>query len=122
MSDDTLKRAFEALDAIGALRHGPPRCRAYDFDYYIRSADIHWKKAMRAWWGIASYLDLLGAMSWAEENLPEYYHHVTTELPAEWERLWDEGAPLDEFQAALDRWVQAHEELIGLFPVTRGAK
>ncbi len=60
-----------------------------------------------------------------ENGLPhplDRYHRVTSELPAAWGCLWDEAAPLDDFQAALDRWVAAHEELISLFPVTRGTE
>ncbi len=92
----------------------------YVFDYENRHADPYWQAAMDARRQIADHEYLPGAMQWAEKHHPDRYHRVTSELPAEWERLWDEAAPLDDFQAALDRWVAAHEELIGLFPVSRG--
>ena len=61
-------------------------------------------------------------MAWAQKHHPDLYYRATRELSSEWERLWNLAAPLDEFQKALDRWVAAHEELIGLFPVTQGTK
>ncbi len=134
MSDDTLRRGFEALDAIGALRRDPPAPSAsagpvqeepfstYSFDFDTRHTDSYWCQVMAAWNQIAAHAYLPGAMRWAEKYHPDRYHRVTSELPAEWERLWDANAPLDEFQVALDRWVAAHEELIGLFPVSRGTE
>ena len=120
MRDDTLKRGLEALAAIGALRRDPPR--PYSFDFETRHTDAHWRKVMVAWRQIASHEYLPGAMQWAAKHHADRYHDVTSELPAEWERLWDEDAPLIEFQAALDNWVRAHEELIGRYPVTQGTK
>ncbi len=133
MSDDVLKRALDALAAIGALKEGDGASLerqaevqvddsfpTYAWDFDTRHTDPYWCKVMAAWRQIASHEYLPGAMQWAAKHHPNRYHHVTSELPAEWDRLWDEGAPLDEFQAALDRWVAAHEELLGLFPVSRG--
>ena len=131
MSDDTLRRGFEALAAIGALRRqpsAPPQAKpvqeeavsAYCFDFDTRHTDPYWRKAMAAWKQIAALEHLPGGMAWAQKHHPALYRRATRELSGTWERLWDEAAPLDEFQAALDRWVQAHEELIGLFPVSRG--
>lgn len=131
--DDTLRRGFEALDAIGCLRReslAPPQAKpaqeepvsAYCFDFESRHSDPFWCKAMAAWKQIASHEYLPGAMQWAQKHHADLYHRLISELPAAWESLWDEGAPLDDFQAALDAWVGAHEELIGLFPITRGTK
>ena len=134
MSQEVVKKALNALAAIGAVKRepSPPSTSAgpvqdepfptYAWDFEARHSDAHWRKAMRAWRQIAAHKHIPGAMQWAAKHHPDRYHHVTSELSAEWERMWDEGAPLDEFQAALDRWVQAHEELIGLFPVSRGTE
>lgn len=120
MSQEVVKKALEALARINALRRG--LLPAYSFDFKARHRDAHWHKAMRARRQIASHKYIPGAMQWAQKHHPKLYQRVTSELPAEWERLWDEGAPLDDFQAALDRWVSAHEELIGLFPISRGTE
>jgi hypothetical protein len=77
---------------------------------------------MAAWKQIAAHECLPGAMRWSEKHHPERYHRVTSELPAAWEELWDAHAPLERFQVVLDEWVVAHEELIELFPVTRGTE
>ena len=134
MSQEGVKKALNALAAIGAVKRepSPPSTSAgpvqdepsptYAWDFGSRHSDPYWSKVMAAWRQIASHDYLPGAMRSAEKHHPDRYHRVTSELPAEWERLWDGAAPLDEFQAALDRWVAAHEELIGLFPVSRGTE
>ena len=120
MSQEVVKKALNALAAIGPGQDEPFPTYAWDFG--SRHSNPYWSKVMAAWRQIASHKYLPGAMQWTAKHHPDRYHHVTTELPAEWERLWDEGAPLIEFQAALDNWVQAHEDLIGRYPVTRGTK
>ena len=126
-----MRRALDALAAIGAVKRepSPPSTSAgpvqdepfptYAWDFGSRHSDPYWSKVMAARRQIASHECLPGAMQWAEKHHPDRYHRVTSELPAEWERLWDANASLDDFQAAVDRWVAAHEELIGLFPVSR---
>ncbi len=127
-----MKRALDALAAIGAVKRepSPPSTSAgpmqdepfptYAWDFGGRDSDPYWCRLMAAWKQIAAHQYLPGAMRWAEKHDPDRYHRATSELSAEWERLWDGAAPLDEFQAALDRWEAAHEELIGLFLVSRG--
>ena len=135
MNEQVMKRTFDALAAIGALKEGAgaslerhPAAQVddsfptYAWDFDTRHREAHWRKAMAALRQISAHKYIPGARQWAAKHHPDRYHRVTSELPAEWERLWDEGAPLDEFQAALDRWVAAHEELIGLFPVSRGTE
>ncbi len=123
MSEDVVKRALDALAAIGAVRREPYPTNSsagptqnetfptYAWDFGDRHTDLYWVRVMAAWRQIASHAYLPGAMAWAARFHPDLYRRVISELPAEWERLWDEGAPLDEFQAALDRWVAAHEEM-----------
>lgn len=131
MSQEVVKKALNALAAIGAVKREPsPPPQAspaqeepfptYCFDFDTRHTDPYWCRLMAAWRQVADHEYLPGAMQWAEKHHPDRYHRVTSELSAEWERLWDGTAPLDEFQAALDRWVADHEELIGLFPISRG--
>ncbi len=133
MSEDVVKRALDALAAIGAVKrepYPPPQASpaqeepfpTYCFDFDTRRTDPYWCRLMAAWKQIAAHQYLPGAMRWAEKHDPDRYHRATSELPAAWGCLWDEAAPLDDFQAALDRWVAAHEELISLFPVTRGTE
>ncbi len=136
--DDALRRGFKALEAIGCLRRepsapppsAPPQAKpaeeeavpTYSFNFESRHSDGYWIRAMAAWRQIAAHEHLPGAMQWAQKHHPDLHRRVTSELPGAWEQLWDAAAPLDDFQAALDAWVGAHEELIGLFPITRGTK
>ncbi len=134
MSEDVVKRALDALAAIGAVRREPYPTNSstgptqnetfptYAWDFGDRHTDHYWVWVMAAWRKIASHEHLPGAMQWAQKHHPDLYHRLISELPAAWESLWDANAPLDDFQAALDAWVAAHAELIGLSPVTRGAK
>ena len=65
MSDDTLRRGFKALDAIGCLRRDPPPPSAspaheesfttYAWDSGDRRTDCYWIRAMAAWRQIASH-------------------------------------------------------------------
>ena len=133
MRQEVVKKALNALAAIEAVKrepYPPPQASpaqeepfpTYCFDFDTRHSYPYWSKVMAARRQIASHECLPGAMQWAEKHHPDRYHRVTSELPAEWERLWDANASLDDFQAAVDRWVAAHEELIGLFPVSRGTE
>ena len=127
-----MKRTFDALAAIGAVKREPSPPSAgpveeepfstYCFDFETRHSDAYWRKAMRAWRQIAAHEHLPGAMQWAQKHHPDLHRRATRELSGAWEQLWDAAAPLDDFQAALDAWVGAHEELIGLFSITRGTK
>lgn len=135
MSEATGRRALEGLKAIGALKKGDGASLerqaaaqvddsfpTYAWNSDTRHTDPYWVRLMAAWRQIAAHEYLPGAMAWTARFHPDLYRRDTSELPAEWERLWDEGAPLDDFQAALDRWVAAHEELIGLFLVSQATE
>ena len=132
VNEQVMKRTFDALAAIGAVKRDPSppstgpvqdeTFPTYAWDFGDRDGDPYWVRVMAAWRQIAAHEYLPGAMQWAEKQHPDRYHRVTSELPAEWELLWDGAAPLDEFQAALDRWVAAHKDLIGLCPVSRGTE
>lgn len=131
MSEATERRALEGLKAIGALKEGAGASLerqaaaqvddsfpTYAWDSYTRHSDPYWVRVMAAWRQIAAHKHLPGTMAWTARFHPDLYRRVTSELPGEWEELWDANAPLDVFQAALNRWVAAHAELIALFPVS----
>ena len=132
VNEQVMKRTFDALGAIGAVKREPSPPSAgpvqdetfptYAWDFGDRDGDPYWVRVMAAWRQIAAHKHLPGAMAWTARFHPDLYRKVTSELPGEWEELWDANAPLDDFQAALDRWVAAHEGLIGLFPVSRGTE
>ncbi len=131
--DDALRRGFKALEAIGCLRRepsAPPQAKpaqeeavpTYCFNFGTRHGDLYWQAAMTAWKQIAALKYLPGGMAWARKHHSDLHRRATRELSAVWVRLWDEAAPLDDFQEALDHRVAAHAELIALFPVTRGTE
>ncbi len=133
MSQEVVRKALNALAAIGAVKRqpsAPPQAKlaqeeavpTYCFNFDTRHSDLYWQAAMTAWRQIAALKHLPGGMAWGARFHPDLYRRATRELSAEWERLWDEAAPLDDFQAALDEWVVAHKELIDLYPVSRGTE
>jgi len=56
-----------------------------------------------------------GMVEWLERARPDLYEDLTSRIPAKIDRLWDAHAPLDEFQAALDRMAAAHREACQLY-------
>lgn len=58
---------------------------------------------------------LTGALCYFRAAHPDRAKQLEADLWQEIDRLWDEGAPIDEFQATLDRWVQLHREACDLF-------
>jgi hypothetical protein len=59
--------------------------------------------------------DQLGALRYFRAACPERAKELEVDLWQQIDGLWDEGAPIDEFQATLDRWVQLHKEASDLF-------
>jgi hypothetical protein len=57
----------------------------------------------------------LGALQYFRTACPQRARLLETDLWQRIEKLWDEGAPLEEFQAVLDQWVQLHREAFDLF-------
>jgi hypothetical protein len=51
-----------------------------------------------------------GMALWLEDAHKELYEELISRIPIEIDQLWNESAPLDQFQAALDRWVTLHRE------------
>jgi len=59
--------------------------------------------------------DQLGALRYFRAVRPELARQLEVELWQQIEKLWDEDAPVEEFQEALDRWVQLHRDACDLF-------
>jgi len=56
-----------------------------------------------------------GMILWLGEASPRLYAELTERLPGEIHRLWSEHAPLEKFQAILDRWKQTHAQACVLY-------
>ena len=61
-----------------------------------------------------------GMILWLERADPALYHHLTCTLPNWISHLWNEHAPLDEFQVAVDDWRKAHNRACSLFKSREG--
>ena len=59
-----------------------------------------------------------GMIAWLETGCSDLYRKLTNlseGYPAQIDRLWAEQAPLDKFQVALDRWLEAHQQVCNLY-------
>jgi hypothetical protein len=56
-----------------------------------------------------------GMVVWLDRAHPRLYLELTSRITDEIDRLWNEFAPLDQFQAALDRLVGLHRECCRLY-------
>jgi|SRR5580704_3866454 hypothetical protein len=56
-----------------------------------------------------------GMILWLDTARPELYMELTSRIPDEIDRLWNSYAPLDQFQAVLDRLVAVHRECRRLY-------
>ena len=59
-----------------------------------------------------------GMIAWLETGCSDLYRKLTNlseGYPAQIDRLWREQAPLDKFQGALDRWLEAHQQVCNLY-------
>jgi hypothetical protein len=52
---------------------------------------------------------------WHAQNRPDMYDQLTSFLPDEIDRLWNEHTLLAEFQATLDKFVEAHRPAVLLY-------
>ena len=127
----TTRKALQALAEAGCggtVRIDPPppaptgenAFSTYTWDHTNRGTDPYWQAAQAALSQIANHPHLPGAMEWARRFSPALHAAVTETLPLDWEQLWDQAAPLAEFQQVLDRWVRAHLELTAQYPVDKG--
>ncbi len=58
---------------------------------------------------------MAGMIPWLGENRPDLYHQLTSFLPDVIDWLWNEHALLAEFQATLDKLVEAHRLAVLLY-------
>jgi hypothetical protein len=56
-----------------------------------------------------------GMISWLDSAHPKLYQELTSLIPDQVDRLWNEGVALGEFEATLDRLVAVHREACRLF-------
>jgi len=56
-----------------------------------------------------------GMIVWLEQEAPTLYAELTSRIPDEIDKLWNNGAPLAEFEAVLDRLVSTHQAGCRLF-------
>jgi hypothetical protein len=56
-----------------------------------------------------------GMILWVETAHSEFYAELTSQIPDEISRLWNDHAPLDEFEAVLVRLVSLHRECCNLY-------
>jgi hypothetical protein len=60
-----------------------------------------------------------GTILWLDTAQPELYMELTSEIPDEIDRLWNSSAPLNQFQAVLDRLVAVHRQCCQLYSEAR---
>jgi len=56
-----------------------------------------------------------GMVPWLDRAHPDLYAEVVLRLPDEASRLWNERAPLEQFDAVLTRWVSLHQRCCELY-------
>jgi len=56
-----------------------------------------------------------GMILWLDKAHPQLYTELTSRIPREIDGLWNESAPVGEFQAVLDRLVDVHRECCRLY-------
>jgi hypothetical protein len=56
-----------------------------------------------------------GMIPWLDTAHPALYLELTSLIPDQVHRLWNEGGPLNEFEATLDRLVAVHREACRLY-------
>lgn len=62
-----------------------------------------------------------GMIPWLETAHPGLYEELTSWIPDEISRLWSDHAPLDQFDAALDRLLAAHREGCRLYESSKSS-
>jgi hypothetical protein len=62
-----------------------------------------------------------GMVVWLDTAHPQFYAQLTSRIPDEIDRLWNESAPVHQFQDVLDRLVAIHRESCQLYRESRAA-
>jgi hypothetical protein len=63
-----------------------------------------------------------GMIPWLDTAHPALYLELTSRIPDEIDRLWNENGPLDEFEATLVRLVAVHREACRLYQEERSKR
>lgn len=110
MREEMVTQALAAFNAIREIRSEP-----IEFRYDERKCEPHWQAAQDALARIAIHPCLPGMWDRLREHDFDLYRAIQVTLPEEIDRLWDDAAPMDGFQKALDRWVDAHHQACDRF-------
>jgi len=51
-----------------------------------------------------------GMVAWLDGAHPDLHEELISRIPRKIDQLWNKSAPLEQFQAVLDRWVVIHRE------------
>ena len=77
--------------------------------------DPYWQRADKALKRICVRPYLPGAIQWLKRANSVLHRILTQDLLRQIDKLWDVRAPLDEFQAVLDKWVEVHAHVVKLY-------
>ncbi len=86
-----------------------------DTDETSSRGDVYGHLAEKALKRICVRPYLPGAIQWLKGANPVLHRILTQDLLRQIDKLWDGRAPLDEFQAVLDKWVNAHAQVVKLY-------
>jgi hypothetical protein len=103
---DLVREALDALTEIGGIS---------SFSYSNRLSDPYWQVAMKAQVRLAELGWVFGIGKWLKEADPGLYSNLYIETPGKIDRLWESHGSMDEFQAVLDEWVEAHRQALSLW-------
>jgi hypothetical protein len=56
-----------------------------------------------------------GMIPWLGDNMPDLYKRLTSELPDEVNRLWNEHVTISKFEAVLRELIEAHQQACALY-------
>jgi hypothetical protein len=63
-----------------------------------------------------------GMFVWLRESCPSLYRDLTTRLPDRIQSLWEQGAPIESFEAAVGRLAESHRAARGFYDACRKGK
>lgn len=99
----------EALQALAELDG------TKSFSYLERRSDPYWEAAIKAQDRLSKLGWTFGIGKWLDDASPELYRDLYVETPAEIDGMWESRTGMHEFQAVLDRWVEAHRQAVTLW-------
>ncbi len=63
-----------------------------------------------------------GVLVWLKERAPHLYADITGRLPDLIQSLWEQGAPMEEFKAAVRRLEESHRAALGFYEACKKGK